>query len=158
VIVACKSPSTTCTGSDGTLFCSTSAGLCIESTTTAVTSATYPTINLIGQAVLGVTQGISYLACPTPQPTNVICDRYRSVAVCMDLSSCSVHFMHAHDVLMMTNVCYAMLCYAMLCYAMLCYAMLCYAMLCYAVLCCAVLCYAVLCYAVLLLCSRDNFN
>lgn len=75
VIVACKSPTTTCTASDGTLFCSTSAGLCIESTTTTVTSATYPTIKLIGQAVLEVIQGTSYLACPTPQPTNVICDR-----------------------------------------------------------------------------------
>ncbi len=77
VVVACKSPTTTCTANDGTLFCSTSAGLCIESTTTTVTSPTYPTIKLIGQAVLGVSQGISYLACPTPQPTNVICDRYR---------------------------------------------------------------------------------
>ena len=76
VVVACKSPTSTCTASDGTLFCSTSAGLCIESTTTTVTAATYPTIKLIGQAVLGLTQGISYLACPTPQPTHVICDRY----------------------------------------------------------------------------------
>ena len=76
VVVACKSPKVKCTASDGTLFCSTSAGLCIESTTTATTTTgTYPTIKLIGQAVLGVTQGTSYLACPTPQPTNVICDR-----------------------------------------------------------------------------------
>lgn len=76
VVVACKSPKVKCTASDGTLFCSTSSGLCIESTTTATTTTgTYPTIKLIGQAVLGVTQGTSYLACPTPQPTNVICDR-----------------------------------------------------------------------------------
>ena len=76
VVVACKSPKVKCTASDGTLFCSTSAGLCIDSTTTATTTTgTYPTIKLIGQAVLGVTQGTSYLACPTPQPTNVICDR-----------------------------------------------------------------------------------
>jgi len=76
VVVACKSPKVKCTASDGTLFCSTSAGLCIESTTTtAATAGTYLTIKLIGQAVLGVTQGTSYLACPSPQPTNVICDR-----------------------------------------------------------------------------------
>ena len=78
VIVACKSPTKTCTTSDDTFFCSTSAGLCVQSTTTTTTTATYPTIKLIGQAVLGVTQGTSYLACPTPQPTNVICDRYGS--------------------------------------------------------------------------------
>ena len=82
VIVACKSPTTTCTASDGTLFCSTSAGLCIESTTTATTTATYPTIKLIGQAVLGVTEGTSYLACPSVQPTNVICDRCVSYHTC----------------------------------------------------------------------------
>lgn len=77
VIVACKSPKVNCTASDGTLFCSSSAGLCIESTATAATTtSTSPTIKLIGQAVLGVTEGTSYLACPTPQPTNVICDRY----------------------------------------------------------------------------------
>ena len=109
VIVGCKSPTTTCTATDGTLFCSTSAGLCIEGTTTTETSATYPTIKLIGQAVLGVTQGISYLACPTPQPTNVICDRYTGAALCADLSLCSVHFMQAHDVLMISNLCYAVL-------------------------------------------------
>ena len=80
VIVVCKSPTTTCTASDGTLFCSTSAGLCIESTITTTTAATYPTIKLIGQAILGVTQGTSYLACPTVQPTNVICDRYGCIA------------------------------------------------------------------------------
>ncbi len=76
VIVACKSPTQTCTASDGTLFCSTSAGLCIQSTTTKAVTVTYPTIKLVGQAVLGVTQGSSNLACPSSQPTNMICDRY----------------------------------------------------------------------------------
>ncbi|DBA80580.1 TPA: hypothetical protein ACH3X1_007841 [Trebouxia sp. C0004] len=81
VVVACKSPEVKCTASDGTLFCSTSSGLCIQSTTTTATNAgTYPTIKLIGQAVLGLTQGISYRACPTLQPTNVICDRGCSAA------------------------------------------------------------------------------
>jgi len=76
VVVACKSPKVKCTATSGTLFCSTSAGLCIESTTTTTTTTgTYPTIKLIGQAVLGVTLGTSYLACPIPQPTDVICDR-----------------------------------------------------------------------------------
>lgn len=76
VIVACRSPTKLCTASDGTLYCSTSAGLCIQTTTTsAVTAVAPPTIKLVGQAVLGITQGSSYLACPTPQPTNVICDR-----------------------------------------------------------------------------------
>lgn len=76
VVVTCKSPTVMCTASDGTLFCSTTFGVCIESTTVAAsTSGTGPTIRLIGQAVLGVTEGTSYLACPTPQPTNVICDR-----------------------------------------------------------------------------------
>lgn len=72
-----------CTASDGTLFCSTSSGVCIESTSVAATtSGTAPTIKLIGQAVLGVTEGTSYLACPTPQPTNVICDRQGTHASC----------------------------------------------------------------------------
>ena len=62
---------------------------------------------------------------------------------------CSVHFMHAHDMLMMNNLCYAVLCCAMLCYAMLRYAMLCYATLRYATLCYSMLCYAMLCYAML---------
>ncbi|KAL0024407.1 hypothetical protein WJX79_011128 [Trebouxia sp. C0005] len=85
VVVACKSPTVKCTASDGTLFCSTSTGLCVESTTTtAATTGTYPTIKLIGQAVLGETQGTSYLACPTPQPTNVICDRGCSAADSLD--------------------------------------------------------------------------
>ena len=76
VVVACKSPKVKCTASDDTLFCSTSAGLCTDSTTTTTTTTgTYPTIKLIGQAVLGVTLGTSYLACPALQPTNVICDR-----------------------------------------------------------------------------------
>ena len=75
VIVACKVPTKTCTASDGSLFCSTSSGLCIQTAATTVSTATYPTIKLIGQAVLGVTQGSSYLACPESQVTNVICDR-----------------------------------------------------------------------------------
>ena len=75
VVVTCKSPKVECTASDDTLFCSTSAGYCVESTTTTTTTGTYPTIKLIGQAVLGVTLGTSYLACPTPQPTDVVCDR-----------------------------------------------------------------------------------
>ncbi len=79
MVVACKSPKVQCTASDSTLFCSTSAGLCIESTTVTTATGTYPTIKLIGQAVLGVTEGASYLACPMPQPTNVICDRYVAV-------------------------------------------------------------------------------
>lgn len=76
VFVACKAPTVLCTASDGTLYCSTSSGLCIQSVTSTATPApSYPSIKLIGQAVLGVTQGSFYLACPTPQPTNVICDR-----------------------------------------------------------------------------------
>lgn len=76
VIVACKSPTVLCTASDGSLYCSTSSGLCIPSVVAVATPApSYPTIKLVGQAVLGVTQGTSYLACPTPQPTDVICDR-----------------------------------------------------------------------------------
>ncbi|KAL0020772.1 hypothetical protein WJX77_012245 [Trebouxia sp. C0004] len=76
LVVTCKSPTVTCTASDGTLFCSTSFGVCIKSTTVvASTTGTAPAIRLIGQAVLGLTEGTSYLACPTPQPTNVICDR-----------------------------------------------------------------------------------
>ena len=77
VLVVCQSPKVMCTASGGTLYCSTSAGLCVQLTaaSTAVTTAVPPTIKLVGQAVLGVTVGSSYLACPTPQPTNVICDR-----------------------------------------------------------------------------------
>ena len=63
VVVACKSPTILCTASDGTLYCSTSGGLCIQSlTSTATTAASYPVIKLVGQAVLGVTQGTSYFA------------------------------------------------------------------------------------------------
>ena len=77
VVVACKAPTLLCSASDSTVYCSTSNGLCIQSVATiATTAAAAPTIKLVGQAVLGVTQGSSYLACPTPQPTNVICDRY----------------------------------------------------------------------------------
>ena len=77
VKVACRPPTVLCTATDGSLFCSTSSGLCVESTAVAATtSGTHPTIKLIGQAVLGEAQGTSYLACPTPQPTNVICDRH----------------------------------------------------------------------------------
>lgn len=77
VLVVCQSPRVLCTASDGALYCSTSTGLCVQLTATAaaVTTAVPPTIRLVGQAVLGVTLGSSYLACPTPQPTNVICDR-----------------------------------------------------------------------------------
>lgn len=77
VLVVCRSPAVLCTASDGTLYCSTTTGLCVQLTppTAAVTIAMPPTIRLVGQAVLGVTLGSSYLACPTPQPTNVICDR-----------------------------------------------------------------------------------
>ena len=82
VFVACKSPTVLCTASDSSLYCSTSSGLCIPSVTTSATPApSYPTIKLIGQAVLGVTQGSSYLACPETQPTNVICDRLGLLAV-----------------------------------------------------------------------------
>ena len=77
VLVVCRSPKVLCTASDGTLYCSTSTGLCVQltATTAAVSTAVPPTIKLVGQAVLGVTLGSSYLACPTPQPTNVLCDR-----------------------------------------------------------------------------------
>ena len=76
VYVACLSLTVLCTASDGSLYCSTSSGLCIPSVTAVATPApSYPSITLIGQAVLGFTQGTSYLACPTPQPTDVICDR-----------------------------------------------------------------------------------
>ena len=75
--MVCRSPAVLCTASDGALYCSTTTGLCVQLTapTAAVTIALPPTIRLVGQAVLGVTLGSSYLACPTPQPTNVICDR-----------------------------------------------------------------------------------
>ncbi|KAL0024068.1 hypothetical protein WJX79_002467 [Trebouxia sp. C0005] len=111
VVVACKSPTTTCTASDGTLFCSTSAGLCVESTTTTVTTATYPTIKLIGQAVLGVTQGTSYLACPTPQPTDVICDRGCSASDSLDgvltarVQACSTSTSNVTRTLVVEPVC-----------------------------------------------------
>ena len=76
VFVTCKLPTVLCTASDSSLYCSTSSGLCIPSLTAAATPApSYPSIKLIGQAVLGLTQGASFLACPDPQPTNVICDR-----------------------------------------------------------------------------------
>ena len=90
VVVACKLPTILCTASDGTLYCSTGSGLCIQSVgPTATTAASHPTIRLIGQAVLGVTQGSSYLACPTPQPTNIVCDRFClsvSLSVCLPAS------------------------------------------------------------------------
>ena len=77
IYVICKSSTVLCTASDSSLYCSTSTGLCIPSVTAVATPApTYPSIKLIGQAVLGVTEGTSYLACPTPQPTDVICDRF----------------------------------------------------------------------------------
>lgn len=77
VLVLCRSPTVLCTSSDSKLYCSTSTGLCVQLTpaTGAGTTAAVPTIKLVGQAVLGVTLGSSYLACPTPQPTNVVCDR-----------------------------------------------------------------------------------
>ena len=76
VVVACQPPAIACSAADGTLFCSTSSGICLSSGsrgTGAVGAG--PTIRLIGQAVLGVTAGSSYLACPTPQPTTAVCDR-----------------------------------------------------------------------------------
>lgn len=77
VVVACKPPAVACTASDGSLFCSTASGLCIQPVGTSTTGAgTKPTIELIGQNVLGITVGTSYLGCPDPQPTNVICDRW----------------------------------------------------------------------------------
>ncbi|DBA96111.1 TPA: hypothetical protein ACH3X1_001605 [Trebouxia sp. C0004] len=92
LVVTCKSPTVTCTASDGTLFCSTSFGVCIKSTTVvASTTGTAPAIRLIGQAVLGLTEGTSYLACPTPQPTNVICDRQGYAFVQQGISSCAVN-------------------------------------------------------------------
>ena len=76
VVVACKPPAIACIATDGSPFCSTTTGLCIQTVGTSTTGAgTKPTIKLIGQAVLNVTVGTSYLACPDPQPTNVICDR-----------------------------------------------------------------------------------
>ena len=104
VIVACKSPTVECTASDGSLFCSTTAGLCIESTTTTTaTAGTYPTIKLIGQALLGLTEGTPYLACPTPQPTNVICDRWppqriHPCAGCIDRNCVCIHLKNTHTV------------------------------------------------------------
>ena len=85
VVVACKPPAIACTTSAGTLYCSTAAGLCLEPVATSTAAlGTYPTIGLIGQASLGVMAGSSYLACPDPQPTNVICDRYTwPVCVCV---------------------------------------------------------------------------
>ena len=76
VSVVCKPPTVLCSASDGSLYSSTSSGLCMQSITSIATPApSYPVIKLIGQAVLGVLQGTSYLACPDPQPTDVICDR-----------------------------------------------------------------------------------
>lgn len=77
VFVACKPPAVICSASDGTPYCSTSSGLCLPilSPLPWIPPPSYPTIKLIGQAVLGLMQGTSYLACPDPQPTNVICDR-----------------------------------------------------------------------------------
>lgn len=77
VLVVCRPPRVLCTTGDGTLYCSTSTGLCIQLTPTSAggTAAVAPTIKLVGQAVLGVPLGSSYLACPTPQPTSVVCDR-----------------------------------------------------------------------------------
>lgn len=76
ILVACRSPTKLCTASDGTLYCSTATGLCVQlGTGGAVAAAPPPSIKLVGQAVLGVPLGASYLACPTPQPTNVVCDR-----------------------------------------------------------------------------------
>ena len=78
VVVACQSPEVTCSASDGSLYCSTTAGVCIDpaaALTSFIPSKSYPNITLVGQAVLGLTQDTSYLACPDPQPTDVICDR-----------------------------------------------------------------------------------
>lgn len=77
VLVVCRPPRVLCTAGDGTLYCSTSTGLCVQLTpaTPGGTAAVAPTIKLVGQAVLGVPLGSSYLACPTPQPTSVVCDR-----------------------------------------------------------------------------------
>ncbi|KAL3156032.1 hypothetical protein ABBQ32_013021 [Trebouxia sp. C0010 RCD-2024] len=76
IMVVCRSPTKLCTASDGSLYCSTSTGLCVQlETGGAAAAGAPPTIKLVGQAVLGVPLGTSYLACPTPQPTNVLCDR-----------------------------------------------------------------------------------
>lgn len=76
VVVACKPPAIACSAADGAMFCSTSSGVCLDSVGKSTSAdAAAPTIHLIGQAVLGVTAGSSYLACPLPQPTGVICDR-----------------------------------------------------------------------------------
>ena len=76
IMVACRSPTRLCSASDGSLYCSTSTGLCVQLATGGGAAAGEPpVIQLVGQAVLGVSLGSSYLACPTPQPTNVLCDR-----------------------------------------------------------------------------------
>lgn len=76
IMVVCRSPTKLCTASDGSLYCSTSTGLCVQlETGGAAAAGAPPTIKLVGQAMLGVPLGTSYLACPTPQPTNVLCDR-----------------------------------------------------------------------------------
>lgn len=76
VVVACKLPAIACSAADGTMFCSTGSGICLASGSIGSGAVgTGPAIRLIGQAVLGVTAGSSYLACPTPQPTSVVCDR-----------------------------------------------------------------------------------
>ena len=77
VFVACKAPTVMCSASDDTAYCSTGNGLCLPvlGPQAWIPPPSYPTIKLVGQAVLGLMQGTSYLACPDPQPTNVICDR-----------------------------------------------------------------------------------
>ena len=83
VLVVCRPPRVLCQAGDGTLYCSTSSGLCVQLTPTSPggAAAVVPTIKLVGQAVLGVPVGSSYLACPTPQPTSVVCDRSESGAI-----------------------------------------------------------------------------
>ena len=87
VLVLCRPPRVLCTAGDGTLYCSTSSGLCVQltPTTSGGAAAVAPTIKLVGQAVLGVPVGSSYLACPTPQPTSVVCDRSESGLMFLEL-------------------------------------------------------------------------